>query len=188
MTDKSERGGLGGSGKGIGGHHRAYEGRTDEWLTPPGIVHALGEFYAGRHFDLDPCAPDPRPWDTAVRHFTRADDGLAQPWAGRVWMNPPYGQQTPRWLARLAAHGDGIALVFARTETAMFFASVWGKADAVFFFRGRLRFHRPDGSRAKLNAGGPSCLLAYGANNVAAVSTALAGGLIDGRLVPLTRP
>ena len=24
--------------RGIGGHHRAYRGRTDEWLTPPEII------------------------------------------------------------------------------------------------------------------------------------------------------
>ncbi len=40
-------------------------------------------------------------------------------------LNPPYGEQTERWLAKLAKHGNGIALVYARTETKMFFDSVW---------------------------------------------------------------
>ena len=31
-------------GKGIGGHQRAFEGKTDEWLTPPKIIQSLGEF------------------------------------------------------------------------------------------------------------------------------------------------
>ena len=47
--------------RGIGGHHRGHRGRTDEWLTTPYIIAALG------HFDLDPCSPIHRPWSTAAR-------------------------------------------------------------------------------------------------------------------------
>ena len=38
-------------------------GKKDEWLTPPGILNRLGEF------DLDPCTPIDRPWDTAKLHY-----------------------------------------------------------------------------------------------------------------------
>lgn len=142
--------------KGIGGHHKPYKGEKDEWLTPPAIIRTLGPF------DLDPCAPTVRPWDTASKHFTIDDDGLSSPWFGRVWLNPPYGPETGKWLARLADHGDGIALIFARTETAMFFKHVWGQADAALFIQGRLHFHHVDGSRAKNNSGAPSVLVAFG--------------------------
>ena len=101
--------------KGIGGHQRAYEGRTDEWLTPPEILKAIGEF------DLDPCSPINRPWNTAKKHYTVEDNGLIQEWIGRVFLNPPYGPETGKWLQKLAEHGNGIALIFARTETDMFF-------------------------------------------------------------------
>jgi len=74
---------------------------TDEWLTPPHIITSLG------HFDLDPCSPINRPWDTAAKHFSTLDDGLAQTWAGRVWLNPPYGPPMGQWLDRLAKHGGG---------------------------------------------------------------------------------
>jgi len=147
---------------GIGGHQSA-SSRTDEWLTPPDILRALGPF------DLDPCAPAVRPWPTAARHLTLADDGLHVPWEGRVWLNPPYGPATFVWLRRLARHGDGIALTFARTETTGFFDGAWDKADAMLFIRGRLHFHHLDGSRSEINAGGPSVLLAYGARNVDAL-------------------
>lgn len=109
--------------KGIGGHQRAYCGRTNEWLTPPEIVAAPGPF------DLDPCSPVSRPWPTARVHYTLEDDGLSMPWAGRVWLNPPYGPETARWLQRLAGHGDGVALVFARTETEAFHRWGWDAAD-----------------------------------------------------------
>lgn len=158
-------------GLGIGGHQSARMGR-DEWLTPPFIIKALGDF------DLDPCAPIVRPWDTAKRHYTIEDNGLAQPWEGRVWLNPPYGQNTEAWMKRLAEHGDGTALIFARTETAIFFPWVWHYADAIFFLHGRLHFHDVQGERAKANAGGPSCLVAYGERNVRALRSGLPGMLV----------
>lgn len=128
----------------------------DEWLTPPDLVQMLGPF------DLDPCSPVHRPWDTAAQHYTVLDDGLLQPWHGRVWMNPPYGPETGKWLAKLARHGDGVALIFARTETAAFHEYVWPRASALLFLRGRLVFLNVDGSPARFNAGAPSVLVAYG--------------------------
>lgn len=161
--------------KGIGGHHRPYRGITNEWLTPPEIVRALGPF------DLDPCSPVKRPWDTAAAHINENDDGLTAPWTGCVILNPPYGPDCHHWLRRLASHNDGIAIVFARTETEMFFESVWPKASAMLFIKGRLHFHRVDGSRAKANAGGPSVLIAYG--DVCAKRLASCG--IDGAFISL---
>ena len=83
------------------------------------------------------------------------------PWHGFVWCNPPYSEVWT-WLAKLADHGDGIALIFARTETAGFVREVWGKADGLLFLHGRLHFHHPGGERAKANSGAPSVLVAYG--------------------------
>lgn len=138
------------------GSHQSARMLKDEWLTPPEILRALGKF------DLDPCAPIRRPWDTATHHYTVEDNGLEQPWHGRVWLNPPYGRETGVWLNRLADHGEGTALIFARTETDMFFREVWEKASALLFLRGRLHFHHVDGAKAKSNAGAPSVLVAYG--------------------------
>lgn len=154
---------------GIGGHH-SHAMLKDEWLTPPRIVRSLGRF------DLDPCAPICRPWDTASKHYTMLDDGLSREWEGRVWCNPPCGKYTQRWLGRLADHGNGIALIFARTETKMFFSHVWPKAHALYFIKGRLHFHHVDGTRADANAGAPSVLVAYGADNAQALSKSGIGG------------
>lgn len=112
------------------------EASKDEWLTPPEI------FGAFPRFDLDPCAPVHRPWDTALHHYNALDDGLKQKWHGNIWLNSPYGDQTRVWLRNLleTTH-SGIALTFARTETQMFFDYVWDAADAVLFVRGRIRFY-----------------------------------------------
>lgn len=145
--------------KGMGSHQSAAS-LKEEWLTPPALLAKLGRF------DLDPCAPKVRPWDTATEHFTVDDDGLARDWFGFVWMNPPYGSKTGRWLSKLAEHGNGLALIFARTETEDFVSQVWAKADAVLFLHGRLYFHHVTGERAAANGGAPSCLIAYGAEAV----------------------
>lgn len=146
----------------MGGHQSA-AALKDEWLTPQHVLRALGPF------DLDPCAPVVRPWDTAARHYTIMDDGLKQPWTGRVWCNPPYGLAAAQWLARCADHDNATALIFARTETRMFFDHVWPKASALLFLEGRLYFHHVTGERAAANSGAPSVLVAYGNDNAAAL-------------------
>ncbi len=146
----------------------------DEWLTPPEIIKSLGTF------DLDPAAPtkNTRPWDTAKNHYDYLQDGLTKDWSGRVWCNPPYGRETFDWIKKLSHHGNGIALIFSRTETIGFHEQVWSKADAVFFFKGRLKFHRIDGTAGD-SANAPSCLIAYGDNNVKAISNSgLRGKLV----------
>ena len=148
---------------------------TDVWLTPPYILDALGEF------DLDPCASVDRPWDTAKHHYTIEDDGLMQPWFGRVWCNPPYGPKMGAFLEKLAKHEEGgIALIFARTETRAFFDTVWDQADALLFIKGRIRFLTPDGKQGG-SSGAPSVLVAYGEKQVEALENC---GL-NGKLVRL---
>ena len=110
----------------------------DTWLTPPALVKALGKF------DLDPCTPAAMPWRTASRMLSleRDGDGLSAEWSGRVWLNPPYGRETFRWLAKLAEHKNGIALIFARTDTKGFHDEVFRKARCLFFLRGRIQMRQ----------------------------------------------
>ncbi len=163
---------------GIGGHHSKIAG-TVEWLTPPEVIAALGPF------DLDPCAPLVQPYPTALRTFTKRDDGLSRRWEGRVWLNPPYSNGViEHWLARMAEHDFGTALIFARTETDAFFRHVWERASAMLFMRGRINFHLPDGARARGNAGAPTVLCAYGMRD----ADVLAACNIDGAFVPLRIP
>jgi hypothetical protein len=142
--------------QGMGGHSLPNEGISKIWLTPPEILKVLGEF------DLDPCAaPSPRPWSTAKRHIELPEDGLSVEWAGRVFLNPPYTQQMGVWLKKMAEHGSGIALVFARTETKIWQKYIWPYANSILFISGRLFFHYQDGHRGESNSGAPSVLIAY---------------------------
>lgn len=149
---------------------------THDWITPRFIIDALG---GADSFDLDPCQSPTQPWLCAKRGIVQPQDGLAEAWEGRVWCNPPYSIHASAWLEKLARHGRGTALIFARTETEMFFGHVWGKADAVLFLEGRLHFHYSDGRRAEANAGGPSCPIAYGEDDAAALAcSGLPGALV----------
>lgn len=161
---------------GIGSHTAPNKGATDSWITPRLIIDALGPF------DLDPCECTPQPWSCARQSFTVSDNGLTSTWAGRVWLNPPYSE-AGKWLKRLADHGRGTALIFARTETADFREYVWKRASALLFLWGRLHFYHPNGSKAKGNSGGPSVLVAYGRSDAEILKTCgLSGAFVSSRL------
>lgn len=157
--------------------HQSARMKSATWLTPPDWILALGPF------DLDPCCPPSMPWPTAAKMLTEREDGMASKWVGRVWLNPPFGTQAAKWIKRLADHGNGIALVPARTETAMFYNEVWDRAHAVCFVRGRPHFHRESGERAPFNSGAPIALVAYGQENAQSLIRANLGITL-----PINRP
>ena len=97
---------------------------SDDYYTPAWVFERMGI-----EFDLDVCAPPGGiPWIPAKRYYTQADDGLVQPWEGRVWMNPPYSGPTP-WVAKFIAHRKGVSLLpFAKSA---WFDHIWSASDAV---------------------------------------------------------
>lgn len=83
-------------------------------------------------------------------------------------------------MQRMVAHNNGVACIFARTETACWFRYVWPAASAILFVKGRPSFHYPiTGARAKANSGGPVALVAYGLE----AAMRLRAGRIHGRLI-----
>lgn len=81
--------------------------KNDECYTPQWVFDAMG-----LRFDLDVAAPTDRKQISvpADRFYTEADNGLVQPWTGRVWMNPPFSKITP-WIHKFLEHGNGVCLV-----------------------------------------------------------------------------
>jgi hypothetical protein len=71
-----------------------FSNKSCEWYTPPRIVAAVKEVL-GENI-LDPCAPEDTVMRQFPRVFTRTDDGLAQPWRGAFYCNPPSGRGQPK--------------------------------------------------------------------------------------------
>ena len=160
--------------KGMSGHNLAVV-RSDEWLTPPEILRVLGEF------DLDPAAPLFRPWPTAKHHYTLEDNGLVQPWFGRVWLNPPYGDDKHLWMRKMSLHRYGIMLIPAATDTEAFHQYVFKHADSMLFLEGRLNFYTVAGTRSRSNNGAASVLIGYSERD----SSILAASGLRGHHQPL---
>lgn len=140
--------------------HQSTIGKCDSWGTPLWIMAPLGAF------DLDPAAMEGRLLPTVRHHLTVAQDGLAQQWRGRVWLNPPFNRyQRPQWMARMAEHNNGIMLVPAACETDAFQRYVFGKASGILMLDRRPHFTDERGNEAKANSGCTICLVAYGQVN-----------------------
>ena len=134
-----------------------YTSNTDEWATPQDFFDGLDAEF---HFTLDACA---RPENAKCEsYYTPEQDGLSQPWPGRVWCNPPYGRTLPRWLAK--AHEEIrsnaeliVMLIPARTDTKWFHEYVYQKPGVeIRFVKGRLKF-----GGAVYNAPFPSMIVIF---------------------------
>ena len=167
----------------VGFSHENRGSQNVDWYTPKWIFDSMGI-----EFDLDPCQPETGvPWIPAKRFYSLKDDGLVSPWHGRVWLNPPYGKHTGRWLAKMNEHRNGVCLVFARTDCAWFHDYVVN-ADAILFLRGRVKFVDGLGVTSGGGAGCGSMLVAWGAESAAAVKRLADKGKFLGRRYASTSP
>lgn len=64
---------------------------SNEWYTLPFWIDKARDLMGG--IDLDPASSvEAQSWIQAQTYYTQADDGLQQPWWGKLWLNPPYGK------------------------------------------------------------------------------------------------
>ncbi len=114
-----------------------FSSATPEWSTPQPFFDKLDDEF---HFQTDVCATA---GNAKCEHFyTQEDDGLAQPWFGYCWMNPPYGREIGHWMKKAFESAQGgatvVCLVPARTDTAWWHD--YATKGTVRFIRGRLKF------------------------------------------------
>lgn len=129
---------------------------TEDWATPDDFFAELDREF---HFTLDACAAE---WNKKVdNYYDKEQDGLKQQWTGTVWMNPPYGREIKKWMAKAVESArvgaTVVCLVPARTDTAWWHDyAMLGEAR---FLRGRLKFVGLDGP--KDNAPFPSAVIIF---------------------------
>jgi len=132
--------------------------KSVEWYTPKWIFDNLGV-----EFDLDPASPYDH--ETAVpadTKLTKFDDGLACIWYGTVWLNPPYGRDTHKWIQKMADHGTGIALVFSRTDS-KWCQLAMRSCTAMLFMSGRIQFEPGhENKHKKSRCGAGTVMFAFG--------------------------
>lgn len=75
---------------------------SDGWCTPEWLLVLVRGFLGA--IDLDPCSNDVSTVN-ATTSYTERDDGLSHPWAGRVFVNPPYSDPEP-WMRRCSMVGS----------------------------------------------------------------------------------
>lgn len=106
---------------------------SDDYWTPKWIFDALG-----LTFDLDVACPSGGPPHTPCKAFyTPADDGLAQPWHGLVWMNPPYSKAGP-WMHKWLDHGNGLCITVV--SKSKWCDRLWQEADSIVLMRQSMSF------------------------------------------------
>ena len=139
--------------------------KSVEWYTPAWIFDELDI-----EFDLDPCSPYDMESNVPAREkFTLFDNGLSKEWSGRVWLNPPYGRETPIWVDRFINHGNGIALLFSRTD-AKWCQKCMSKATAILFIGGRIEFvPGKENNHKKSRSGAGTIMFAFGPDCVEAL-------------------
>lgn len=130
---------------------------TPEWETPQDIFDVLDAEF---HFTLDVCATDENA--KCKDYFARESDGLSQDWSGVCWMNPPYGDEIPGWVAKAhesAKSATVVCLVPARVDTEWWWEHC--RFGEIRFLRGRLKF-----GGAKSGAPFPSAVVVFPGNGV----------------------
>jgi hypothetical protein len=140
-------------------HVRGALEKSDEHYTPKWLFDRMGIV-----FDLDVAAPIHGADVPAHKYYTEADDGLAQDWSGRVWMNPPFSKPSP-WVDKFIANNNGIALLVV--SKSKWFKQLWRVADGVMPTPPDMKFWRPDGSNKTISF--QTFLFALGSDNVEAL-------------------
>lgn len=117
---------------------------ADDFYTSPRIIEAARDLMGC--IDLDPAShPVANTVVRATRFFTHDDNGLERHWAGKVWVNPPFGQWES-WSNKIIhewRRGDVAemcVLAATRSITAQCFAPLLQNTTGMVVFRGRIPF------------------------------------------------
>jgi len=133
---------------------------SNSWETPREFFEKLDAIF---HFTLDPCATPENA--KCPKFYTEEDDGLLQDWGGeRVFMNPPYGGETGKWVKKASMEARKpdtlvVGLIASRTDASYWYDYIFPCASELWFIKGRLKF-----SNSKTSAPFPSVIVVWDSN------------------------
>jgi hypothetical protein len=128
-----------------------------EIYTSQQVLERARQVFGGQ-IDLDPASSD-RAQETvqARTYHTKEQNGLTEPWLGRVFLNPPYdctGKFITKLLLELAAGRASEAIVLVHSYTGPeWFHQAATRCAAICFTLGRLPFKNDAGTTQKASFG-----------------------------------
>jgi len=114
--------------------------KSNEWETPQALFDELDREF---HFTLDPCATVSNA--KCAKYYTKEQNGLKFGWENEVvFMNPPYGGNTGKWLAK-AWHDSlkgavVVCLLVAAPGRSYWHDYIFPYADEIRWLRGKITF------------------------------------------------
>ena len=150
--------------------HVTFNSGNNEWYTPKNIIEDARKVLGT--IDLDPASSEiANETVKATTFFTADDDSLEKIWAGNIWLNPPYASGLiEKFVDKLLSsdYQQAIVLVNNATDTE-WFSRLAEIADVIVFPKGRVKFHKPDGSTGAPLQG--QAIMYFGLDVVAFIDT-----------------
>jgi len=135
--------------------------QPNEHYTPKWVFDKLA-----LKFNLDVAAPIDNKGShcPADKYYTMLDDGLAHPWFGRVWCNPPF-RKASDWANRFMDHNNGVGIF--PNSNAYWVDRLWDSELAIVKLPYKTFYERPDGSSKRIMY--TTYLIAAGETNITAL-------------------
>ena len=114
--------------------------KSNEWVTPQWLFDELNTEFS---FTLDPCANE---YNAKCPHFyTKDNNGLKYSWVNEiVFMNPPYGGNTGKWIEKAWYESQQgatvVCLIVSATDRSYWHDYIFPYASEIRWLRGRVTF------------------------------------------------
>lgn len=130
--------------------HVSNNSGNNEWYTPPEILEAARSAMGA--IDFDPASSEmANKTVQAETYVTANEDGLAQEWSGRVWLNPPYSQPLIAHFCERAVNEyrngniDAACILTNNATETGWLQGLLREASAVCFIKGRVKYLNSEG-------------------------------------------
>lgn len=115
--------------------------KSNEWSTPQDLFDALDQEF---NFTLDPCSTHENA--KCNKHYTIQEDGLSQDWSDEiVFMNPPYGGTTEKWIKKAFEESQRgatvVCLIVNATDRGYWHKYIFPYAQQIRWIKGKLHFN-----------------------------------------------